>query len=100
MHQPWPDEPLLIAGLSIHDPHTLDTLISNHSSDLLAWIRLILNGVGSGGDAQECLNDLFVAVWQEIASFDPARSTLQTWLIMRARDIALARRRTLRGYPG
>jgi RNA polymerase sigma-70 factor (ECF subfamily) len=41
------------------------------------------------------VNDLFVAVWQEIDSFDAGRGTLRTWLTMRAKYIALDRRRQL-----
>jgi RNA polymerase sigma-70 factor (ECF subfamily) len=41
------------------------------------------------------VNDLFVAVWQEINTFDPERGTLRTWLTMRAKYIALDRRRQL-----
>ena len=36
-----------------------------------------------------------MAVWQEIDSFDPGRGTLRTWLTMRAKYIALDRRRQL-----
>lgn len=97
MHKSWPDEARLIAGLRIHDPSTLDALMRNHSSDLRAVISLILNGVGSVQDTEECMNDLFVAVWQEIAAFDPARSSLRAWMTLRAKAIALARRRSLRG---
>jgi DNA-directed RNA polymerase specialized sigma24 family protein len=100
MHKLWPDEPRLIAGLRAHDPHALDAVITDYSSDLLAFIRLILSGVGSVQDAEECVNDLFVAVWQEIAAFDPVQSSLRTWMTMHAKAIALARRRSLREYPG
>ena len=50
---------------------------------------------GSVQDAEECVNDLFVTVWQDFDSFDPARGSLRTWLTMRAKYIALDRRRHL-----
>jgi len=56
---------------------------------------LVLDGIGVAQDAEECVNDLFVAVWQEIGTFDTERGTLRTWLTMRAKYIALDRRRQL-----
>src|SRR5258708_37812109 len=57
------------------------------------FIRVVLNTWGTPQDAEECANDLFVPVWQDIGSFDPARGSLRTWLTMRAKFIALDRRR-------
>jgi RNA polymerase sigma-70 factor (ECF subfamily) len=73
----------------------LETLISRYSREVFYFIRLVLGGIGVAQDAEECVNDLFVAVWQEINSFDPGRGTLRTWLTMRAKYIALDRRRQL-----
>ncbi len=90
----WSDE-VLAQRLYIQDPEALETLISRYSRELFYFIRLVLDGVGVAQDAEECVNDLFVAVWQEIHSFDSARGTLRTWLTMRAKYIALDRRRQL-----
>ena len=94
IRQDWSDEDLA-ERLHRRDPEALETLISRYSRELFYFIRLVLDGVGVAQDAEECLNDLFVAVWQEIESFDPARGTLRTWLTMRAKYIALDRRRQL-----
>jgi RNA polymerase sigma factor (sigma-70 family) len=91
----WLDEHQLIQGLQARDPHTLEALIAQYSHELFYFIRLILDGVGSVQDAEECVNDLFIAVWQEFDSFDPRRGALRTWLTMRAKYIALDRRRHL-----
>ncbi len=91
----WLDESRLIQGLQARNPIILEALITQYSHELFYFIRLILEGVGSIQDAEECVNDLFVAVWQDIDSFDPARGSLRTWLTMRAKYIALDRRRHL-----
>jgi len=57
------------------------------------FIRIVLEGVGTLQDAEECANDLFIAAWREIDSYDPARASLRTWLTMRAKYIALDKRR-------
>src|SRR5439155_8937890 len=94
IRQDWSDEDLA-ERLHRRDPEALETLIFRYSRELFYFIRLVLDGVGVAQDAEECVNDLFVAVWQEIDSFDPARGTLRTWLTMRAKYIALDRRRQL-----
>lgn len=90
----WSDEDLALR-LAHHDPDALETLIARYSRELFYFIRLVLDGIGVSQDAEECVNDLFVAVWQEIDTFDAARGTLRTWLTMRAKYIALDRRRQL-----
>lgn len=90
----WSDDDLA-QRLYERNPEALETLISRYSREVFYFIRLVLDGIGVTQDAEECVNDLFVAVWQEIDSFDPGRGTLRTWLTMRAKYIALDRRRQL-----
>src|SRR6266702_1307707 len=94
IRQDWSDEDLA-ERLHRRDPEALETLIFRYSRELFYFIRLVLDGVGVTQDAEECVNDLFVAVWQEIDTFDPVRATLRTWLMMRAKYIGLDRRRQL-----
>jgi RNA polymerase sigma-70 factor (ECF subfamily) len=94
VRQEWSDDDL-VQRLHERDPEALETLISRYSREVFYFIRLVLDGIGVAQDAEECVNDLFVAVWQEIDSFDPGRGTLRTWLTMRAKYIALDRRRQL-----
>src|ERR1700730_9556633 len=90
----WSDDDLA-QRLYERDPEALETLIARYSREMYYFIRLVLEGVGVSQDAEECVNDLFVAVWQEIKTFDVKRGTLRTWLTMRAKYIALDRRRHL-----
>jgi RNA polymerase sigma factor (sigma-70 family) len=94
VRQDWSDDDLA-QRLHEHNPEALETLISRYSREIFYFIRVVLDGIGVAQDAEECVNDLFVAVWQEINSFDPQRGTLRTWLTMRAKYIALDRRRQL-----
>ncbi|HKD76497.1 MAG TPA: sigma-70 family RNA polymerase sigma factor, partial [Ktedonobacterales bacterium] len=55
----------------------------------------ILNNAGTSQDVEECVSDLFVSVWHEYDAFDPKRGSLRTWLTMRAKYLALDRRRYL-----
>ncbi len=94
VQEDWPDD-ALYAGLVARDPRALEALIQRYAREITYFIRLLLNGVGTAQDAEECASDLFVTVWQEIGSFTPTRGSLHTWLTMRAKYIALDRRRQL-----
>ena len=78
VRQSWSDEDLA-QRLQQRDPEALETLISRYSREVFYFIRLVLDGVGVAQDAEECVNDLFVAVWQEIGTFDAERGALRTW---------------------
>jgi len=94
VRQSWSDEDLA-RRLQEHDLDAFEALIARYSREIFYFIRLVLDGVGVVQDAEECVNDLFVTVWQEIDTFDAERGTLRTWLTMRAKYIALDRRRQL-----
>ena len=94
LRQSWSDEDLA-KGIQGRDLDAFETLISRYSREIYYFVRLVLDGIGVAQDAEECVNDLFVTVWQEIETFDPERGTLRTWLTMRAKYIALDRRRQL-----
>ena len=91
----WPDD-ALYAGLVARDPRALEALMRQYAREITYFIRGVLNGTGSAQDAEECAQDLFVTVWQEIETFTPTRGSLRTWLTMRAKYIALDRLRQLR----
>ena len=95
IEETWLDDQRLIRGLRAHDHRSLEALIQHYSRELFYFACLILAGVGAAQDAEECLNDLFVTVWQEFDAFDPARGSLRTWLLMRTKYIALDCRRQL-----
>ena len=92
MHDEWPDD-ALYRGLVERDSHALEALMMRYSREMSYFIRVVLDGVGTSQDAEECASDLFIVVWQDIGSFDPTRGSLRTWLTMRAKYIALDRRR-------
>lgn len=94
MSTPWNDEDLY-NGIVSRQPQALEALVDKYSREMLYFARLILVGIGTVQDAEECVNDLFVAVWNDISSFDPQRATMRTWLSMRTKYLALDRRRVL-----
>lgn len=90
----WSDT-TIATGLRQRDPAMLEAVIARYSREIFYFIRMILNNVGAVQDVEECVNDLFVSVWQDVEAFDPARGSFRTWLTMRAKYLALDRRRQL-----
>ena len=99
MHDELPDD-ALHRGLLARDTRALEALIRRYSREMSYFIRLVLDNAGTLQDAEECTNDLFVTVWQDIESYDAGRGSLRTWLTMRAKYIALDRRRQISAAPG
>lgn len=72
-------------------PEALAELYDAWSPTLLALARRIL---GSTADAEEVLQEVFVHVWNHAERYDPARSSVATWLVLIARSRAIDRLRS------
>jgi RNA polymerase sigma-70 factor (ECF subfamily) len=88
-------EDALYQGVLNRNQIALEELFKRHERELSYFIRVVLEHSGTAQDVEECTNDLFAAIWQEIESYDPARGSLRTWITMRAKYIALDRRRQI-----
>jgi RNA polymerase sigma-70 factor (ECF subfamily) len=58
--------------------------------------------LGNAGDAEDVVQEVFVAVWKQATRFDPAKGRASTWLyrITANRCIDQRRRRALRSFIG
>jgi len=88
-----PDRPLM-ARVEARDADALAELYDRHAGRLLALARRVL---GDSGEAEEVLQEVFLFVWRSAASFDPARGSALTWLLIVTRSRAIDRLRTRRG---
>lgn len=94
MQDELPDD-TLYRGVLERNPRALEALMRRYSREMSYFARVVLDAIGTPQDAEECASDLFVTVWWEISSYDPARGSLRTWLTMRMKFIALDRRRQI-----
>ena len=85
----------LYEGLRKQDPHALERLIVEFSSQVLHLATMILGKVGSKEDAEEVTSDVLAIVWQKIGEYDPTRSSFRSWVLMLTKYTALERRRWL-----
>lgn len=94
MQDCW-DDHALYQGVLAREARALEALIARYSRELTYFVRMVLSGVGTVQDAEECVADLFMTVWDEIEEFDANRGALGAWLSMRAKYLALDRRRLI-----
>lgn len=60
-------------------------------------VRYIVRGIlHDAQDAEECISDVWLRVWQKCASFDPEMGTLAAWVTAVARNAAVDRLRRRR----
>ena len=71
-------------------PEAVSRLYDRHAPMLLALARRIL---GSTADAEEVLQEVFLHVWNQSGRYDPARSSVATWLVLLTRSRAIDRLR-------
>jgi RNA polymerase sigma-70 factor (ECF subfamily) len=94
VHNDWPEE-TLYQGILNRDHASLRELIKLSSREMSSFIWSVLENSGTPQDVRECVRDLFVTVWQEIGTYDPTRGSMHTWITLRAKYIALDRRRQI-----
>jgi RNA polymerase sigma-70 factor (ECF subfamily) len=75
-------------------PEALAELYDRHASTLLALARRILGSVADTAGAEEVLQEVFLHVWHHAGRYDPARSSVSTWLVLITRSRAIDRLRS------
>jgi RNA polymerase sigma-70 factor, ECF subfamily len=63
-------------------------IYDRHAPALFAVAQRML---GIASEAQDLLQDVFLEAWQSAREYDPARASVRTWLLVRARSRALDR---------
>lgn len=71
-------------------PEGLATLYDRHAPQLLSLARRIL---GTAGEAEDLVQEVFVHVWNSSSRYDPSRSSVSTWLVLITRSRAIDRLR-------
>jgi len=94
---PTPSSPESISDQALlrqaveRQPDALGALYNRYAPTLLALAARIL---GTRADAEEVVQEVFLRVWDHGGRYDPARSSVSTWLILLARSRAIDRLRT------
>jgi RNA polymerase sigma-70 factor (ECF subfamily) len=79
----------LVLRAAAGDVDAVAELYDRHAARVLAVVRRILR---SASEAEDVVHDVFIEAWLAARSYDPARASVGTWLLVRARSRALDRR--------
>lgn len=87
MKKPLPySEAKLVEKLKSKDTEAFSLLYDNYSSALYGLISVI---VKDDEAAQDILQDVFVKIWNNVASYQKEKGTLFTWMLNIARNTAI-----------
>jgi RNA polymerase sigma-70 factor (ECF subfamily) len=87
------DEALLVQGIRSGDRNALGEVYDRHAPVALA---VALRIVADREQAEDLVHEAFVAAWQKIDRFDPARGSLRSWIVAIVRNRAIDRLRANR----
>lgn len=87
----------LVGRIRAGDRDALGALYDRHAGTALA---VALRIVADRDEAEDIVHDAFVAAWRSIATFDPARGGLASWLVRLVRNRAIDGLRARRTTPG
>lgn len=88
----------IITEIKQRDEHTICYIIEKYSKLLWTVVDAILKNVGTQQDVEECVADVFIALWERPEQYDPNKGRLKSWLCIVARSKALDRYRELSRY--
>lgn len=84
----------IVALLRERDPRGAEALMAHYS----ALMRYIISPILTNRqDAEECLSEAVMRVWEKIDQYDPARGSWRAWLTALTRNAALNQARRNRG---
>jgi RNA polymerase sigma-70 factor (ECF subfamily) len=89
-------DPALMAAFVRQEDDAARQLYDRFASRIYGLGLVLLR---SKSDAEDLVQDTFLKVWRTGSAFDPVRGSLDVWILLNARGIAidLLRRRTLEG---
>ena len=85
------DDVALVRAIAAGEQAALADLYDRYASLLLALCERVL---GRRSEAEDLVHDLFIEVWHQARTYDPARGAVRSWLVLRARSRALDRLRS------
>lgn len=77
------------------DERMMGTLIDRYSRLLWPIARAVLEKAGCDQDAEECVADAFIYLWEHPEKFDPGKGSLKSWLCIVVRSRAIDRFREI-----
>ena len=61
------------------------------------YVKRIIGDLGSESDIEECVSDVFLAIWKDGSKYDSSRGKFDTFINVKTRSIGLNYRKKLMG---
>jgi RNA polymerase sigma-70 factor (ECF subfamily) len=87
-----PELERLVVAIASGDRAALGTLYDMLAGSLLGLATRFL---GDSREAEDLVQDVLLEVWKQAKTYDPKRSNVRSWIVMRLRSRAIDRRRSL-----
>ena len=84
-------EAAAVSALADGDVDALGELYDLHHAPVRAFARRLL---GDDASAEDLVHDVFLEVWERAGDYDPARGSVRSWILVRARSRCLDRRKS------
>lgn len=88
-----PSDIALVAEMARGNSEALGALYDRYAPVLLALVERV---AARGAEAEDLVHDVFLEAWRRAADYDPARGSVKSWLLLRARSRALDHRKSAR----
>lgn len=88
----------LVNRLREREDGAVDDLYDMYFDRIYYYSKRILSTLGTKEDIEECVSDVFLALWKEIYKFDIKRGSFDTFVNVKTRTVALNLRRKLQKH--
>ena len=78
----------LVTRLKERDESAVDDLYDLYFNRIYYYVKRIIGTFGTKEDIEECVSDVFLALWKEIHKFDFERGSFDTFVNVKTRTIA------------
>ena len=89
------EEDTLVKILQSGDREEFSRIIDAYNRLLWVIVGGVLNGIGTTGDIEECISDVYVSLWRKPKAYDPHKGSLKTFIAVKAKSMALDKYRQL-----
>ena len=73
----------------------IDKLYEKYFNKVFFYSKRILKDIGTNEDVEECVSDVFLSIWKDLSKYDNSRGSIDTYINVKTRSIALNYRKKL-----
>lgn len=84
-----------VAQLQKKNRRALEFAMETYGNLVYSIVRKVLQAGSGDSDVEECLNDIFLSVWNNMASFDEGKGNFKSWIAAVSKYKAIDYRRKL-----